>query len=70
MIPGDRVLLRIASSILLVLAVLGATGVAWTASFDLLLWDFVLTGALIAVGIAFGSTPVTAERARCAGCTS
>ena len=70
MSPGDRMLLRIASSTLLVLAVLGATGVAWSAWVDLLLWDFVLSGALIAVGIAFGSTPVTAETDRCAGCAS
>ena len=70
MIPGDRMLLRIASSVMLMLAVLGATGVAWSAWVDVLLWDFVLSGALIAVGIAFGPTPVTAEGARCAGCAS
>ena len=70
MIPGDRMLLRIASSVMLVLAVLGATGVAWSASVDLLMWDFVLSGALIAVGIAFASTPVTAETDRCARCAS
>ena len=44
MIPGDRMLLRIASSIMLVLAVLGATGVAWSASVDLLMWGFSSVG--------------------------
>lgn len=70
MIPDDRMLLKIASSIMLVLAVLGATGVAWSASVDLLMWDFVLSGALIAVGIAFGSKPVTAGSGPCAECAS
>lgn len=63
MIAGDRTLLRIASSIMLVLAVFGATGYPLGAPIELVMWDLILSGSLIAAAIAFIALPAQVSTA-------